>query len=219
MPQGKLTPEQRARQLKGIRKYLAGRVMTEAQRNAWKQNLPKALKKAQSPEARAKRSASVHKAYVEGRVRLPTAEVLSARGRLGRSHVDEQKLIEANRRTARARVGTPNPPGPSAKGIGHWKARWWKIRSERGIVYEFKNLNQFVREHPGLFDPVDVIWGGKSKTRCRATHGIAALFHQRINGPTSWKGWTAVLPEHPADDPLGRDQTILFRPPASSEGS
>lgn len=65
-------------------------------------------------------------------------------------------------------------------------AKLWNLRSPKGIKYQFKNLKNFIRENPGLFNPEDVIW---KKDRCKA------LYIQRLNPSckdprSSCKGWT-----------------------------
>lgn len=125
----------------------------------------------------------------------------SCSARKAQAKVDRAKQLAVNARIGREREGGEMPPGPGAKGEGHWKALFWKVRDYRGVVHEGKNLNEIIRRNVHLFDAADVVW---KKSRCRASQGIRQLFAGRPNGPVSWKGWTAVLVTHPGDDPLER---------------
>lgn len=66
----------------------------------------------------------------------------------------------------------------------------WSLVSPAGDVHAFRNLAHFVREHPDLFEPADLI--RKSSTTTNAALGLAAL-RPRADGTAareSWKGWT-----------------------------
>jgi hypothetical protein len=82
-------------------------------------------------------------------------------------------------------------------GKDHLASKVWRLRSSANVEYEFKNLTNFVREHPELFDPEDLKWKLNKNgipLECRATHGLYSL---NPNGKKkvvagSWKGWTFV---------------------------
>lgn len=84
-----------------------------------------------------------------------------------------------------------------AAGATHWRSKTCKLRSPRNRIYRVVNLSHFVRNHPELFLPSDVLWKPrvgypvKSLRRwCRALNGLCRLFGQ--NPMLSWKGWTKV---------------------------
>lgn len=86
------------------------------------------------------------------------------------------------------------------KGAKHPISRWWDVRDPRGRTHRFRNLNQFLRDHPELFDPEDLVIRSGS---CRAAKGIQGMF--AANGSScSWKGWTPALIRHEDADPLDR---------------
>lgn len=68
------------------------------------------------------------------------------------------------------------------------------LRSPDNIVYEFRNLTDWVRTNPDLFHPDDVIWRRPDSRRgmpfCRASKGLSALFNRSKHVRGSWKGWT-----------------------------
>ena len=69
-----------------------------------------------------------------------------------------------------------------------------------------RNILEFVRRHPDLFDPEDVVWKSPGNRlvskvlgivkvppqRCRASKGLASLFGDSPHLRFSWKGWTRV---------------------------
>lgn len=125
-----------------------------------------------------------------------------------RSKIDPRNVLKANRLIGKRKIGVDNPPGPSAKGPDHWRAVYWKVRSPDREIIEGWNLNELVRRNAHLFDPNDLVWTGKSNTRCRATKGLRSLFSvTKLKGggyrraSNCWKGWVAVdkLPVCPPD--------------------
>jgi hypothetical protein len=75
-----------------------------------------------------------------------------------------------------------------APGVLHHGARIWRLRSPKNKVYEFRNLQEFIRQNPGLFDPEDVVI--RSYGKSRAASGLGMLSERWANGAGSWKGWT-----------------------------
>jgi hypothetical protein len=170
--------------------YFKQRVLTEKQIQSLRlgQRISMERDVFRNPEIRARAAESVRATYASGNYKKRSFEESSRIGKLARSHVDPQKMIEANRRIGKLRIGKENPPGPSAKGVGHWKAKKWSVRSPMGVPYEFINLNEFVRTHNHLFEPSDLVW---KKSACRASRGLSMLFSSDGKN-CSWHGWTAV---------------------------
>jgi hypothetical protein len=76
----------------------------------------------------------------------------------------------------------------------HIAAKEWVLRSPLGQVHQFRNLKQFVRDNPGLFEVEDVQWkevlGRPSQAWCRAFHGLSRLRPSCVKLLNEWKGWT-----------------------------
>jgi hypothetical protein len=70
----------------------------------------------------------------------------------------------------------------------------WRFRSPQNVVYEFKNLSEFLRTHSHLFKIEDLNCPSTSKV-CRAYTGLFYLKPYRTDGSPkrkilgSWKGW------------------------------
>jgi hypothetical protein len=65
------------------------------------------------------------------------------------------------------------------------------LRSPENKLYPFRNLTHFVREHPQLFFPEDVVWKKRDRAfQCRASHALLRLFGHGKVVPGTWKGWT-----------------------------
>lgn len=76
-------------------------------------------------------------------------------------------------------------------GPKHRAAKVWRLRSPDGRTYEFKNLQDFIRQHSDLFDPSDVEWVKSGRNvHCRASGGLASISARRAKAVGSWKGWT-----------------------------
>lgn len=133
-----------------------------------------------------KSSATMKRKFAEGQLFLPKNSPEQCRQ--FRLMADPEKMAAINRRIGIQRRGALMPPGPSARGEGHWKARYWELLSPDRQVYRFVNLNEFIRANSHLFDPADLEW---KRARCRASKGIRQLFQSR-RAPLSWKGWRAV---------------------------
>jgi hypothetical protein len=71
-------------------------------------------------------------------------------------------------------------------GIKNHAARMWHIRSPDNVPYHFRNLAEFIRVNPHLFNPDDI--------PVKAIRGIGMLrpsdTRKRISG--TWKGWTWI---------------------------
>lgn len=85
----------------------------------------------------------------------------------------------------------------TAKGPQHKNGVICEIRSPTNVVWYVRNITDFVRTHPHLFDPEDVVWVnykahlGREAWRCRAQKGIMKL-REAKDPRGSWKGWTLV---------------------------
>ena len=102
----------------------------------------------------------------------------------------------------------PNHPAPSVeqiermlalkeqserckRGEKNHRAKHWTLISPDNKTYQVCNLYQFVRDHPHLFAPKDVIWKrsrGKGAEYCNATAG---LLNVSSGKSSNWKGWRA----------------------------
>ena len=162
-----------------------------------KEQLSKALKekwasgtRKSNPEGYGKKiSEKLKIAHTEGRMHKITHEA-SMKGLAAR---DMENVRAAARRVADKKIGVPNPPGPSAKGPEHWKARYWILKAPNQQIIQGRNLNELIRQNVGMFLPDDVKWYGKSKSMCRASKGLRQLFEMKKDGSGpkvySWKGW------------------------------
>jgi hypothetical protein len=82
------------------------------------------------------------------------------------------------------------------KGEQHFRSSIWRFRSPKNVVYEFKNLAEFLRTHGNLFDIKDLQWKrfGTSDL-CNAYKCLSGLRPHLSNGTPkqkvagSWKGW------------------------------
>lgn len=80
-----------------------------------------------------------------------------------------------------------------AKGPQHHAAIVCELRSPTNVVWYVKNVRHFVRTHPELFDPEDLIIKKykSGASNCNAVAGFLSL--TAIKRPRgSWKGWTLV---------------------------
>lgn len=80
-----------------------------------------------------------------------------------------------------------------SKGAKHHAAAHFEVRSPKNVVWRVQNIKCFVRTHPELFDPEDVIWKRTPSgcVYCKATGGFGSL-RSRKDPRGSWKGWTLV---------------------------
>ena len=73
----------------------------------------------------------------------------------------------------------------------HARALHLTVRSPAGVPYLVDNLSAFVRAHPELFDPEDVVNRSRKRAsyQSRATAGLRKL-RAIVGTRLSWKGWT-----------------------------
>jgi hypothetical protein len=89
-----------------------------------------------------------------------------------------------------------NPSHPSAK--------FWRIRSPYGEVFEFSNLCEWVRQNLWRF--LDERPECRLPFAVRVRHGVGATFFpRRRNAATHYKGWVAVGVYEKRADPLARN--------------
>jgi ParB-like chromosome segregation protein Spo0J len=120
--------------------------------------------------------------------RKPSAEQSRKHSEAMKGRKWKQEIIEKRAAPMRNRpqVALLTKKGPTNK-----KSISGILRSPENILYEFKNLTHFVREHSYLFLEQDVIWKRSGTTiRCNASHGLLDLFGRSKNVRGSWKGWT-----------------------------
>lgn len=70
----------------------------------------------------------------------------------------------------------------------HALAKDWHLVDPVGTEHRFRNLNHFIREHRGLFDPADTVSTGPSAP-CRAAVGLGRLRPDHQKPAAVWKGW------------------------------
>ena len=117
-----------------------------------------------------------------------------------------EKMKEAARKVAAAykekAKATKRQMPQFQKGEAHVRAIIWRLRSPSNRTYEFKNLEEFLRQNPDLFAADDLRWHRvKTAETCRAYKGLAALRpysadgtpRRRVEG--SWRGWRWVASE------------------------
>jgi endogenous inhibitor of DNA gyrase (YacG/DUF329 family) len=105
-----------------------------------------------------------------------------------RSRITEESHIKQKQSLSKTIAADPR----LRKGPENHKSKVWRLRSPRGVTYEFKNLNHFIRQNPDLFSPEDVEWRpghkGRGKT-CRARGGLMGICPRLKNPCGGWKGW------------------------------
>jgi hypothetical protein len=106
---------------------------------------------------------------------------------------------EISRKHKKRRLETRAKNPVMQKGVNHCAAVIWRLRSPRGLTFEFKNLAEFLRGNASLFNDEDVVFRLKGTTlTCKAYAGLATLRpYKRCGNPKkrvagSWKGWTWV---------------------------
>ena len=172
----------------------------------------------QTPEARAKRSASLMgkkcpwtSARRKGK-RVPPPKTEDARQRMMKNLLHKTPEQKAKWRESYMKTrevvgfgaGIPKG-GRSAAGCQtHGKAKHWVIRSPRGVVYEFPNLRGWIATNIYLFH--DNSPESKTPLFSRAASGIASLGTGKKG--THWNGWCLVaireLAENSGIDLAGR---------------
>ena len=169
-------------------------------------------RKKNPPGTQEKSAATLRAKYASGELTRP---VLSAelRAQIGRK-VSEKLKGRATRgewteeqRAHQSHLARSNPV--LVKGENNCKARMWRVRSPENVVYVFKNLQEFIRNNPHLFNEEDVIWKPNIKAmRCNASAGIEVISPRRKHPAGSWKGWTW---HHTVERVLNQGRDLLER--------
>ena len=111
-------------------------------------------------------------------------------------------LPEKRIQAAEVMRGRPQEALLTAKGPEHWKSTEYHLRSPDGVIFHGRNILEFVRQHPDLFDPADVVWKvpkhrPASKVlgllrlptkMCRAAKGLTNLFGEQPQCPLQLEG-------------------------------
>ena len=73
-------------------------------------------------------------------------------------------------------------------GEDHMSAKHHELMSPSGTLFKIKNIHEFVRNNPQLFDKIDVVNKRKpnGKSYSRATCGLLAV---SSGNKKTWKGW------------------------------
>ena len=83
--------------------------------------------------------------------------------------------------------------GKNARGVDHIHSKTWHLRDPSGVTHTFRNLSEFIRQHPHLFNKEAVVWkryGKRQRWACNALAGLNSLSPNRKNPQGSWHGWT-----------------------------
>lgn len=183
----------------GVRSAVFGiknKKLSEALKKKWASGTRKPTPRS----AYAKASATNKKAFAEGRRKRPTWT--TERARELRAMVDYDEMVAINRRIGQEKIGSLNPPGPSARGPGHFKAKYFILETPNGDILHGWNLAELIRSNAHLFTEADLMPDDKDKAlegryvACRAYKRLHQLFEIRKSTGEpyaySWKGWRGV---------------------------
>lgn len=199
MRTGPLTPDQEARRLAAFRKAVCGKPVSEETKKKLSDSLKarwaSGTRKRNPEQAWEKMGDTLRSRYANGTLKRPelSKELREQIGRSvskalkGKPPTRSEPWTKDQRKRMRERVLENPKTGP---GILNVHARTWRIRSPVNKVYEFRNLQMFIRENPHLFHPDDVIWNRSHGKACAASRGIQILSHRKKFPVGSWKGWT-----------------------------
>lgn len=150
-----------------------------------------------------KASATHKKAFAEGRRKRP--EWTTERAKELRAMVDYNKMVEINRRIGKEKIGLLNPPGPSARGPGHWKAKYFIFEAPNGEIIHGWNLAEIIRSNAHLFTELELLPQGRKNierslegryVQCRAYKRLHQLLEIRKSTGEpyaySWHGWRFI---------------------------
>jgi len=129
------------------------------------------------------------RASAEGRLHRPKAHVMVAM----QQAATRPDVVERRKWIAAATMrGRPQAADKLSAAAEHnARSKIFEICSPDKQWYKVKNLNHFVRTHPELFSPDDVVWKeNQGNLWCRASLGLRALFRKGKYLRHQWKGWT-----------------------------
>jgi hypothetical protein len=106
------------------------------------------------------------------------------------------KSPEHSRRMSEACTGMTQGGLSALNNPHHPRAVHAVFQTPRLEQFHVDNISRFVRAHPHLFDPEDLIrkpYSKRASYSCNATQGLSSLTRNR----RSWKGWSLLkfLPE------------------------
>jgi hypothetical protein len=101
------------------------------------------------------------------------------------------KLLAKDPARVKRGVVTREAMPQCAKGELHSACKVWRVKSPRGVLYEFRNVRVFIDSHRHLFDKDDLS-PRYSNGRNRATNGILLCNPNLSHGLAHWKGWTVL---------------------------
>ena len=132
------------------------------------------------------------------RAATSTPEERKRRAEFARSRVHTREEVEQHAAKKRGRLCTHEK---TRKGPNHFNAKTRSVIDPSGKRWEVTNMIDFVRSHPELFEPKDLIprklrvgrlgiLCGKTSDECNASSRLSGMFTH----PTrfTWKGWTAI---------------------------
>lgn len=194
----KLSPEKRANVLAALE---AGRKIpfTEERRKKISARLKGVKRSKEGREAHSKRMKEMYK---DGRINISSEAIAARAAKLRRRPQIDPKIM---------------------KGPTNMHSKSGVLRSPMNVEYPFHNLTHFVREHPELFLPEDVVWreriyrhgvrGERVGYICRAASGLGTVVS---GGRGTWKGWTLVSDierdMNGGRDLLKRDEATIVSP-------
>jgi hypothetical protein len=117
--------------------------------------------------------------------------------------LEGQRSPERRERLRQVLTGRAKATEKTRRGSArHCRALHCTVRTPAGVPHRVDNLSEFVRTHPDLFAPEDVVnqLRGRAGYQSRATRGLARL-QSESDTRLSWKGWTVTFG---CQDELGR---------------
>lgn len=164
-----------------------------------------------TPEQRKRQGETLRLRFANGELRSTlTPEACSKGGRT----VSALKLRK-NREIAKAKRGKPNPPGPSAAGVGHWRSKFWVLIDPNGNTVFGMNLNEIARRNSRWFSVDDLKFRRGSS---RASNGLNKLFRvqNRYGVPyivQHYRGWRAGESYEPIKNvQIPPDTLVMLKP-------
>lgn len=115
------------------------------------------------------------------------SEIVAANARKGADAVRGTHYSPERSRHASEGQRGKTMGGRGARGPEHFLARGYALRSPRGTVYRGRNILDFTRQHPELFDPDDL--RERAGTN-RAAKSLSRLRPTTAHPRVTWKGWT-----------------------------
>jgi hypothetical protein len=198
----KHSPERIAKASKAMKKVFADPSVRARLSSSLKAKYASGNRRANPPETRKKAGESISKGYADGSISRQCRMTPAALRRMGKkisrqnagkvcrlTSNSPEEVAKFTAMTVIARKTVPSMmPLPS-----HCSALPWRLRSPDNKVYEFRNLQHFVRENRHLFLPEDTFPPeacGAEVQKWHAVGGLCGLSIRKKNPHGSWKGWT-----------------------------